>query len=70
MRFGRNDAHEAAVVALVVANVTVNGGEDGPVATHTHTVAGVEPSSELAHDDVAGFDELAVAALYAAVLWV
>ena len=70
MRFRRNDAHQTTVVPLVVANVTVDCGEDRPIASNTHTITRVEPSPELADDDVSGLDELPVAALYTPILGV
>ena len=54
----------------MIADVAVDGREDGPVASHSHAVAGVETGAQLANDDVAGLHKLPVAALHAAVLGV
>ena len=69
LRLG-DHAYQSTVVPLVVANVTIDRGKDGPVAAHTDTVTGVETGSELANDDVAGLDELSVAALHSPILGV
>jgi hypothetical protein len=59
---------QSPVVSLVVPNVSIDSGKDGPITTNAYTITGVKPGSELSDDDVASLDELPVSALHSPIL--
>ena len=61
-------ADQTTVVPLVVANVAIDGGKDGPVTANANAITRMETGPKLTHDDVSGLYELPVAALYAPIL--
>jgi len=65
-----DDTDQTTVVALVVANVTINCGKDRPIATYAYAITGVETGAQLANDDVARFHELSITTLHAPILGV
>ena len=60
------DVH--ATTFAVEEYATINKGEDGVVAAHTHVLAGVELGATLTNDDVAGDNSLATELLHAEAL--
>src|ERR1700734_3670820 len=66
LRRRRHDRHEgAALVARAELHIAVSGGEQRVVLAHADIFAGIELGAALAHDDVAGRNDLAAEKLHA-----
>ena len=59
---------EGGDAGLVVGHHAVGEGEEGPIATDAHVLAGMQLAAALADEDVAGQDGLPAELLYAEAL--